>query len=113
MKKMLFACFFFVLFGGRLFAEEVCLYIDSDGTSSEEWPNLIMPKGAAGKSKKIHHGEKYCFDMKYEYYMQYFLYQSGRSTVYGTKCRYVPRTDDEGKTVLIRGYNGNSICEVF
>lgn len=96
-----------------LIIASVCLFIDvADTNPSDSHPNMAYEVKDFQNGFPVKHGKKSCFDLSKQYYMQYFLVERGRETWYGTKCRYEPRPEDEGKTLVYKGYNGEDLCPV-
>jgi hypothetical protein len=95
-------------------ATNVCVYIDVGDTSPDkQYPDMASDVDDYQSWFEVHHGEITCFDLAKQYYMQYYLYERpGHQIWYGTKCKYEPKPEHEGKTLVYKGDNGSSICPV-
>ena len=92
--------------------DEVCLIIDVGDTNPGKYPNIATEFEDFQNSINVHDQELACFDLSKKYYMQYFLLETQTYVLYGTKCFYAPKAEDEGKTLVFDGENGSSPCPV-
>jgi hypothetical protein len=92
--------------------EKVCLIIDERDTTNPKHPNIATEVEDFTKSYTVSHGKKFCFDLSKNYYMQYFLWETSHTIVYGTKCLYEPKKEDDGKVLLYEGESGGTPCPV-
>lgn len=97
------------IFGQR---PEVCLIIDQKDTGHAKYPNIATEVENFTQSFNVFHGKKFCFDLSKNYYMQYFLWETSNTIVYGTKCLYEPKKEDDGKVLLYEGESGGTLCPV-
>jgi hypothetical protein len=93
-------------------SDEVCLTIDVRDTGNKNFPNHATEVKYVSNSFSVYHEKEACFQLDREYYMQYFLWQRGRTTVYGTRCRYVPSIEDEGMVLQYKGMSGGTKCPI-
>lgn len=103
------------LFSLSTYADNVCVTIDVGDTKPDDslYPNMASEVEDHMSWFEVHHGAVTCFDLNKQYYMQYYLYQRpGNQIWYGTKCKYIPKSEDQGKTLVYKGVNGSSICPV-
>lgn len=107
--------FFLFYISAPIFAhteEQVCLTIDQKDTGHPKYPNQATEVADYNKSFDVFHGKIACFDLSKQYYMQYFLWETGNYIVYGTRCRYVPKPEDDGKILVYEGNSGATTCPV-
>lgn len=90
----------------------VCVLIDLHDTGHDKYPNIATEVDNVEKFFNVHHKQKACFDLKKHYYLQYFLWEDGNTTMYGTRCRYEPKPEDEGKLLRYEGESGDTLCPV-
>lgn len=95
-----------------ILAAQVCVLIDVADTNPEKYPNIASEVENHLNSFEVFHGKVTCFDLSKQYYMQYHLFDRPGEVWYGTKCKYVPKESDEGKTLVYHGQNGSSICPI-
>lgn len=91
---------------------QVCLLIDELDTGHPKYPNQATEVGDYLSSFNVYHKQLACFDLAKKYYMQYFLWETSRTIVYGTRCRYEPKIEDEGKILRYEGNSGGTLCPV-
>jgi hypothetical protein len=91
----------------------VCLFIDvADTNPPDAYPNMASEVENYQSTFTVKNGQKSCFDLSKDYYMQYYLFDKPGEVWYGTKCRYNPKPEDDGKTLHYVGANGSSFCPV-
>ncbi len=112
MAKLLPMLLFFALSSLASEPDLVCLYIDQADTGHKKYPNMATEVDDHTKSFKVYHEQEACFDLNKNYYMQYFLWENRNVIVYGTRCRYEPKLEDEGKTLRYDGYSGSTPCPI-
>jgi len=92
---------------------EVCVIVDQGQTApSEEHPNMAVDAEDFSNTFFIYHKQSACFDLAKQYYLMDFISENSANTIYGTTCFYVPSPSDEGKVVVMEGFNGGSLCPV-
>lgn len=111
-KTMLFILIFSLSLKALQQKEEVCLTIDQKDTGHKKYANIATEVEDFTQSFKVFHGQKFCFDLSKNYYMQYFLWETSTTIVYGTKCFYEPKKDDENKILLYEGESGGTPCPI-
>lgn len=89
---------------------EVCLKIDENKTAHKKYPNIATEVENFQNSYNVFHMQEFCFDLSKQYYMQYFLWETSRTIVYGTKCIYEPKIEDTGKVLVYDGESGSTPC---
>ncbi len=93
-------------------AEQVCVIIDQMDTGDKKYPNQATEVNDRNKSFDVFHRQEACFDLTKKYYMQYFLWENRNIIVYGTRCVYEPKAEDEGKILRYEGKSGGTPCPV-
>lgn len=113
MKTMMFLSVFFISGIVHNTPTEVCVLIDEQKTSDPDHPNQASEVANHVNSFFVYHGQKACFDLDKQYYMQHFLWETPNTIWYGTVCRYVPEADHEGKVLQFIGESGSYDCPVI
>jgi hypothetical protein len=91
---------------------EVCLLIDQRDTGNPKYPNQATDVKDPNKSFDVFHKKEACFEIGKKYYMQYFLWESRNTIVYGTRCYYEPKVGDNAKVLRYDGEHGGTPCPI-
>jgi|SRR5579871_4658085 len=90
----------------------VCLTIDQVDTGHPKHPNQATLVNNHTESFYVYHRKEACFDLSEQYYMQYFLWETENSIVYGTRCYYQPDAKHAGKVLRYDGQSGSTPCSI-
>lgn len=91
---------------------QVCLLINLLDTGNPKYPNQATDAKDFNKSFDVFHKKEACFDIGKKYYMQYFLWESANTIVYGTRCYFEPKIEDSGKILRYEGEHGGTPCPI-
>lgn len=112
MIRLTFLVLFLAISTRASFDDQVCVIIDQLDTGNKKYPNQATEVDDHNKSFDVFHKQEACFDLDKKYYMQYFLWENANVVVYGTRCRYEPKPEDDGKILRYEGFSGGTPCPV-
>lgn len=112
MMRTTFLVLFLALSAKAESPEQVCVIIDQMDTGDKKYPNQATEVDDHTQFFNVYHQQEACFDLNKKYYMQYFLWENRNVVVYGTRCRYEPKPEDEGKILRYEGFSGGTLCPV-